>query len=74
MNLLLFLEIIPYKERNFDITIFNNIDIETINEEFIKKFKELNLEKLLNIKRYDLVDKICELIKKFWENIFIVRF
>ena len=63
MNLLLFLEIIPYKERNFDITIFNNIDIETINEEFIEKFKELNLEKLLNIKRYDLVNKICELIK-----------
>ena len=63
INLLLFIEIIPYKERNFDIAILNNIDIETINAEFIKKFKEINLEKLLKVKRYDLVYKICELTK-----------
>ena len=48
MNLLLFIEMIPKNMRNFDIKLLNYIDTDTINGEFIKKFREFKWEKLLN--------------------------
>ena len=63
MNLLIFLETTPINKRTFDIEILNNIDMNTIDEEFIKKFKEFDWNKLLNIKIEKLVIKISLLIE-----------
>ena len=63
MNLLLFIETMPAKERHFNEKILKNIDMDTINDEFIKKFKEFDWEKLLNITKDNLIIQMCSLIK-----------
>ena len=61
MNLLLFIETIYiYK---LDKKILNNIDMDTINDEFIKKFKEIRWERLLNIKKDTFINQVCLLTK-----------
>ena len=63
MNLLLFIEIMPENKRNFDIKLLNNIDIDSINNEFIKKFREFNWEKILNATKLDIINEMCKLFK-----------
>ena len=61
MNLLLFMETTFLV--NLDKKVLNNIDMDLINDKFIKKFKEIKWEGLLNIKKDSFINQVCLLTK-----------
>ena len=73
IKLLLFMETIPSSRRKMDKKILNNIVIDKIDDEFIKKFKIINWSELLTIQQKELVNEICKLIKniKYFTYLFL---
>ena len=57
-----------------DKRVLNSIDLDTIDDEFIKEFKEINWEKILYISKEDLIIQIFGLIKNLenFEKIFLL--
>ena len=62
-NLLKYIKIVSKSEKILNKEILNNIEIEQIDKEFIKRFRKINWCKLFNISKKDFVKNICSLIK-----------
>ena len=61
MNLLKFIK--TQNENILNRKLLSNINLDKIDNEFIKTFKEINWEKIFMITKEDLIIKICELIR-----------
>lgn len=77
MNLISFIEnisVIPNYRRNLNRKILNNIEIDKINYEFIRRFRAINWLELLVISKLEFIKQICELITniKYFGKIFLI--
>ena len=75
IDLIKYIEIINnFKNKYLEKNILDNIQIDEINDEFIKIFKKINWCRLLNIKMEDFVKIICEKIEniKYFGKLFLL--